>query len=61
MFLVLAVVLLTSWVVTFLVLHVSGVAIHVLLGLSVVSALLHTIRPRHSRGDAAKLPPGAIK
>ncbi len=61
MLLILASVLLTAWIVTFLVLHVTGVAVHVLLGLAAVSALVHTIRPRHYRGAADKLPPDAIK
>jgi hypothetical protein len=60
MLLALAVILLTSWILAFAVLHVSALAIHVLLLLSVLSTLLHTIRVRRYRADARTLPPEAI-
>jgi hypothetical protein len=61
MLLVVAAILATAWILTFAVLHVSAVAVHVLLGLAVLSALVHTIRIRRYRADAATVPPDAIR
>jgi len=44
MFVVLAVILAIAWVLGFTVMKVSSVAIHVLLALALVSAILHFVR-----------------
>jgi hypothetical protein len=61
MFMVLAVLLAVAWILAFGVLHVSAVAIHALLGLAILSALVHTIRPRRYRGGREALPPDAVR
>jgi uncharacterized membrane protein YfcA len=61
MLLALAAILLASWILAFLVLHVSAAAVHVLLGLAILSAFVHTIRRRRYRGKADALPPDAVK
>jgi hypothetical protein len=61
MLLVLAALLLTSWILAFAVLHVSALAVHVLLALAILSALVHTIRLRRYRSNARTLPPDAIR
>jgi hypothetical protein len=61
MILALSFTFLFAWIVAFFVLHVSAVAIHVLLASAVVAALVHTIRRRRYRGDPHDLPADAIK
>jgi hypothetical protein len=61
MFLIAAGMLVVSWLFFFGVAHVHVAAIHVLLLLAAVSAVVHTIRPRKSRGPAEALPEDAIK
>jgi hypothetical protein len=43
-FLVLFVVLLMAWIFGFVVLHVAGAALHLLLALAVVSLVVHLVR-----------------
>ena len=61
MFLILAVLLALTWVVFFGILHATGPAIHVLMGMAALSALVHWIRPRKYRAAPAALPKDAIK
>jgi hypothetical protein len=62
MLLILAAVLAIAWIVAFAILHVTGVAIHVLAILAATSLLIHFIRPRSYRAPASAPPPAdAIK
>jgi hypothetical protein len=61
MLLALAVILLTSWILAFVILHVSALAVHLLLAFAVLCALVHTIRVRRYRANARALPPDAIR
>jgi hypothetical protein len=61
MLLVLAVIFATAWILAFAVLHVSAVAVHVLLALAVLSALVHTIHLRRYRAAANVLPRDAVR
>ena len=46
MFIALALILLLAWIFGFTVFHVASAAIHVLVLLAVVSAVVHFIRPK---------------
>ena len=61
MLIALAAILFASWILAFLVLHVSAAAVHVLLGLAIVSVFVHTIRPRRFRAKPDVLPADAVK
>ncbi len=61
MFLALAVLLALGWVLGFVVLHVTSVAIHTLIILAALSALLHMIKVRRYRAPPDVLPKDAIK
>ncbi len=46
MFLILALILFVAWILSFVVFHVTGFAIHILLILAVISLILHFVRGR---------------
>jgi 1,4-dihydroxy-2-naphthoate octaprenyltransferase len=61
MFLALAVLLALAWVIGFVVLHTTSVAIHTLIILAALSAVLHGIKVRRYRAPREALPKDAIK
>jgi hypothetical protein len=48
MFILLAIILAVAWVLGFTVMHVSSAAIHLLIILAVVSAVVHLVRGRRT-------------
>jgi uncharacterized membrane protein YjjB (DUF3815 family) len=61
MFMVLAVLLAFGWVISFFVVHVTGVAVHTLLILAVCSGVLALGKQRRYRAPPEVLPKDAIK
>jgi uncharacterized membrane protein YjjB (DUF3815 family) len=61
MFMVLAVLLAFSWVISFFVLHIHSVAVHTLLILAVCFGVLGLGKSRRFRAPAEELPKDAIK
>jgi Family of unknown function (DUF5670) len=48
MFLLLAVILLVAWIGGFTMMHVSSAAIHILIVLAIISAIMHFVRGRRA-------------